>query len=161
LKKRFPEKVIVPVYADGELALRKAAERGLIKYNSGSPEFEIASGSVSAGQRAALEKIATVLKENNGSGIQEALNAAVFGQLQLVTIYPVSDENKLTDNFGNVLPDAILVKKGTTALEFAAKIHTDLAKSFLYAIDARKKMRIAKDHVLNDGDVIRIVSAAK
>ena len=56
--------------------------------------------------------------------------------------------------FGNILPDAILVREELLSA-FAAKIHTDLAKSFLYAIDAKKKIRIAKDYVLKDGDVIK------
>jgi len=161
LLKEFPDRKIFSVYADGELALRKASEKGLIKFNPDSSDFEILSQNISQGQHSALEKISKVLKENGGSGVQKLLNTAVFDVLQLITVYPVSDEHKLTDNFGNVLPDAIFVRKGTTALAFAEKIHTELAKSFLYAIDAKKKIRMAKDHELNDGDVIRIVSAAK
>ncbi len=160
LVKEFPNRTILSVYADGELALRKANEKGLVKYNSGALDFEMLAN-VSEGQRSALNKIAKILKENKGSGVQETLNAAAFRQLELITVFPVSDENKFADNFGNILPDAILVRRGTTALAFAAKIHTDLAKSFLYAIDAKKKIRIAKDYVLKDGDVIKIVSAAK
>jgi ribosome-binding ATPase YchF (GTP1/OBG family) len=85
----------------------------------------------------------------------------VFGVLDNIVVYPVEDENKYTDHFGNVLPDALLVRKGTTALQLAARIHTDLAQHMLYAIDAKKKLKVAKDYVLKDGDVIRIVSAAR
>jgi len=77
------------------------------------------------------------------------------------SVYPVEDENKYTDHYGNVLPDAMLVKEGTTAEGLAARIHTDLAKHMLYAIDARSKMRLPKSYVLKDNDIIKIVSAAK
>ena len=59
------------------------------------------------------------------------------------------------------IPDAILIRKGATALDLAAKIHTDIAKGMLYAIDARSKRRLGREYVLNDCDVIKIVSAAK
>jgi ribosome-interacting GTPase 1 len=39
-------------------------------------------------------------------------------------------------------------------------VHADLAKGFLYAVDARSKQRIGADHKLKSGDVIKIVSAA-
>jgi hypothetical protein len=74
-------------------------------------------------------------------------------------VYPVDDEHKLTDKNGNVLPDAFLVRRGTTAREFAYTIHTDLGESFLYAIDARTKRRLGEDYQLKDGDVIKIVSS--
>ena len=51
--------------------------------------------------------------------------------------------------------------EGSTALDLASKIHTEIAAKMLYAIDARNKMRIAKDYILKDGDIIKIVSAAK
>jgi hypothetical protein len=38
-------------------------------------------------------------------------------------------------------------------------VHADLAKGFLYAIDARTKQRIGADHKLKDRDVVKIVSA--
>jgi hypothetical protein len=43
----------------------------------------------------------------------------------------------------------------------AGKIHTDLAKNMLYAIDARTKRRLDREYVLKDNDVIRIVSAVR
>ena len=50
---------------------------------------------------------------------------------------------------------------GATATGLAASIHTDLAKHMLHAVDAKKKMRVAKDYRLKDNDVIKIVSSAK
>jgi ribosome-binding ATPase YchF (GTP1/OBG family) len=100
------------------------------------------------------------LKEK-GTETQDMLNHIVFDILGNIVVYPVEDENKYSDHFGNVLPDAILIHKGSTAQQLAYKIHTDLGDGMLYAIDAKTKMRIAKDYVLKDNDVIKIVSAAK
>ena len=58
------------------------------------------------------------------------------------------------------MPDALLVKKGTTARQLAYLIHTDIGKHFIYAVDAKKKMRIAEDSELKHNDVIKIVSSA-
>ena len=160
LKERFPNIPIFGTYADGELALRKAAKLGIIEYEPGAEDFKIIKN-VTDKQEEALEKIRRVMKENKGTGVQQVLDYAVFKLLNLIVVYPVSDEHKFTDNFGNILPDAILVKKGTTTIQLAEKIHSDLAKSFLYAIDAKKKIRISRDYILNNGDIIKIVSAAK
>jgi len=57
-----------------------------------------------------------------------------------------------------VLPEAFLVDKGTNVKSFAAMIHKDLEKGFLFAIDARTKKRIGADHELSNNDIIKIVS---
>ena len=74
---------------------------------------------------------------------------------------PVEDENHLTDAKGRVLPDAFLMKKGSTPHDLAYQVHTDIGKGFLYAIDAKSKMRIKETAILKDGDIIKIVSTAK
>jgi (p)ppGpp synthase/HD superfamily hydrolase len=43
----------------------------------------------------------------------------------------------------------------------AYKIHTDLGKTFIYAVNARTHMRIKEDYELKNGDIIKIVAAAK
>ncbi|HEC96484.1 MAG TPA: TGS domain-containing protein, partial [Euryarchaeota archaeon] len=75
-------------------------------------------------------------------------------------VYPVEDQNKFTDHYGNILPDAYLVPRGTTVKELAYMIHTDLGRTFLYAINAKIKERIGEDYVLRDNDVIKIVATA-
>ena len=143
-----------------ELALKKAGGKGVIDYVPGSDGFAI-KGDVSADQKGALSYMAAYLKKHGGTGVQDVINAAVFRVLDNVVVYPVEDENKYTDHFGNVLPDAVLMRRGSRALDLAGKIHTDLARSMLYAVDAKKKMRLGKDYELRDDDVIKIVSAAK
>ena len=100
-----------------------------------------------------------MLRKWGSTGVQQALNKAVFEALEMIAVYPVEDPVKLTDHEGRVLPDVFLVKKGTTARELAYKIHTDLGRTFLYAIDARTKRRLGENYVLQDNDVISIVAA--
>ncbi|BDC19307.1 redox-regulated ATPase YchF [Acidianus sp. HS-5] len=158
LKEKY--KFIVPTSAEAELALRKAAKNGLIDYIPGEKEFKIKSIGLPEKQRKALDYIKTnVLDVYGNTGVQQAINEAVFGALNMITVFPVEDERKLTDRNGNVLPDAILIKKGSTPKELAAAIHSDLAKGFLYAIDARKKIRVGENYQLQDRDVIKIVSS--
>ncbi len=160
LRERLKGHTVIGCSAAIELALRKAAESGTIEYVPGAADFKIVKGTTQE-QARALEYMSDFIKRNDGTGVQQVLNSAVFGALRCIVVYPVEDENKYTDHFGNVLPDALLVEKGTTAMGLAAKIHTELARGMLYAIDARKKMKVAKDYELKDGDVIRIVSAAR
>ncbi len=158
--KELSDRIIVPVTALGELILRKAAEKGYIEYLPGDPEFRIKdSSALTSQQKRALELVASVMKEFGGTGVQRAINEAVLHALNMIVVYPVEDPNKFTDSKGQVLPDAYLVPKGTRAIDLAYMIHTDLGKGFLYAVDAKTKRRLSKDYVLQDGDVIKIVSA--
>ncbi len=150
--------IVVPTSAAYELILRTAAKNGYIKYLPGDNDFEILK-ELNEKQIKALERIRKFLKEFGSTGVQDAINKVVFDVLDYIVVYPVEDENKFTDTKGNVLPDAMLVKKGTTARELAYKIHTDIGKHFIYALDARTKMRIAEDHELKNNDVIKIVSS--
>jgi ribosome-binding ATPase YchF (GTP1/OBG family) len=93
--------------------------------------------------------------------VQQAIDYAVRKILDLIVVYPVEDEHKFSDSRGRVLPDAFLMKKGSTPRDLAFMVHTDIGKGFLYAVDARTKMRIKDSHELAEGDIIRIVSTAK
>ena len=147
-------------YPESELALMNATRAGLISYISGDGSFEIMEkDKLNANQIKALEYIQTNILDVYGStGIQQALNTAVFDLLNMIVVYPVGDEHKLTDQKGNVLPDAFLVPKGSTPREFAYIIHTDIGDKFMHAVDARKNMRIASDYELQDRDIIKIVT---
>ncbi len=160
MKKELPGRVIVPVSSEAELALRRAAKLGLIDYLPGDPNFKIIDESkLTSKQLKALEIIRErVLKKWGYTGVQQVINTAFFNVLKLITVYPVEDHNKYTDHYGNVLPDAYLVREGTTARELAYMVHTDLGKSFIYAINAKTKQRVGEDYVLKDNDVIKIVA---
>jgi ribosome-binding ATPase len=148
--------------AASELALRNAAAANVIRYLPGDEEFRVVNGdTLSPAQKAGLAKIADVMKQCKGTGVQQAINRAVFELLDMIVVYPVEDENHYCNKQGDVLPDAFLMKKGSTPHDLAFQVHTDIGKGFLYAIDARTKMRIKENHPLKDGDIIKIVSAAK
>lgn len=142
-----------------ELTLRTASQNGYIKYLPGDDDFQVLK-ELNEKQKSALEKIRTFMKKFGGTGVQEAINRVVFEKLGYIVVYPVEDENKFTDSKGNVLPDAMLVKKGTTPRELAYMIHTDIGKNYIYAVDAKRKIRISEDYELKNGDVIKIVSSA-
>ena len=158
MQEKYPR--VIPTSAESELALMNATRAGLISYISGDSSFEIIDESkLNANQIKALEYIQTNILDVYGStGIQEALNTAVFDLLDMIVVYPVGDEHKLTDQKGNVLPDAFLVPKGSTPREFAYIIHTVIGDKFMHAVDARKSMRIASDYELQDRDIIKIVT---
>ena len=82
----------------------------------------------------------------------------LFKLLEMIVVYPVEDENRFTDKKGRILPDAFLMKKGSTPKDLAFMIHTDIGKSFLHAVDARTKMRLGEKHELKNGDIVKIVS---
>ena len=160
LKQKLQGHVVVGCSGAVELALRKAAKAGSIRYQSGKSTLEV-SGTLSKEQEVAISYTKKYIAEHSGTGIQELINTAVFKTADKIVVYPVENENKYTDHFENVLPDALLLANGSTTLALAAAIHTDLAQHMLYAVDARTKNRLAKDHPLKDNDVVRIVSAAK
>ena len=158
IKEKYPN--VIAASAESEIALVKAAEAGLIKYVSGDSEFEILEkDKLNEKQLKALEYIQTNILDVYGStGIQDALNHAIFNLLDNIVVYPVQDENKYTDQKGNVLPDGILVKKGSNPKQLAYLVHTDIGDNFMHAVDARSKMRVASDYELKDRDIISIIT---
>ena len=155
--------IVIPASAEAELAMRRAAEKRLIEYRPGDPDFKISQPEkLSPNQLKALESIKEkVLAKNGSAGVQEAINTAYFKLLHMITVYPVEDVEHLSNHNGKVLPDAYLIPQGTTAHQFAYIIHTELGESFLYAVDARHKTRIGEEAVLKDRDVVSIVSTKK
>lgn len=149
--------------AEAELALRRAAEKGLIGYTPGDCNFSIKNPEeLTEAQSKALEVVKEkVLRKFGSSGVQEAINMAFFKLLDMIVVYPVEDIEHLSDHTGLVLPDAYLVPYGTTARELAYVVHTELGESFIYAIEAHEKKRVGENYVLKDRDVLSIVSAKK
>ena len=162
LRERLRERIMIPISAEYELALRRAAEKKLIRYIPGDPDFEIlGKDRLNPQQMKALDLVRDFMKRNNGTGVQRLLNTLVLEVLGMIPVYPVEDPNKYTDSSGAILPDVLLVKRGTTAKEMAYLIHTDLGEGFLYAINAKTKARVGADYVLESNDVIKVVSARK
>jgi len=156
LKKKFSELMIVECSADSELALREAAKSRLIKYVPGETNFEII-GNLNEEQKRALKKIENLMKEGP-TGVQKILDEAVFNFLNYIVVYPVENEHKFCDSKGNVLPDAYLLPAGSTALDLAYEIHTDIGNAFIGAIDAKTGRKLGKESELKNGDVVKILT---
>ena len=163
LRERYSDTIVVPASADSELSLRRAEQKGLIKYSPGSEQFDIVKPQeLNPKQQNALEFIKKdIMGEYMRTGVQFAINIAVFKLLKMNSVYPVANEEKLSDKKGRVLPDLILMKDGSTVTDLANEIHSDLQKGLLYAKDLRYNLRLPLDYQLRDRDVISLVSASK
>ena len=163
LRERYNDSIIIPVSGDSEFSLRRAEQKGLIKYSPGSEQFEIIkSGELNEKQTNALNFIKKgIMGEYMRTGVQFAINVAVFKLLKMNSIYPVADEKHLADKKGRVLPDLMLLKAGATIADLAKEIHTDLTKGLLYGKDLRYNLRLPVDYQLRDRDVVSLVSATK
>jgi ribosome-binding ATPase YchF (GTP1/OBG family) len=151
---------VIVCASEAENLLRRAAKKGIIHYLPGDNSFNIKQeAELNDQQKKALSIISNILSKYGSTGIQEVINYACFKLLNLIVVYPVEDELKLTDKKGNILPDARLLPQGSTARDLARTIHADLAKGFLYAIDIRSKQRLSSEYKLKNNDVIKIVSA--
>ena len=152
VRKDFPNYKIIECSAESELALKEAAKHNLISYVPGSNDFEI-TGDLNDKQKTALEFIR---KNSLPTGVQETLDYAVFELLNRIAIHP-GGANKLEDSDGNVLPDCFLMKNGSTALEFAFRLHTDFGEKFIRAIDVKTKKTVGKNHELKHLDIIELI----
>ena len=163
LRERYADTIVVPASADSELSLRRAEQKGLIKYSPGSEQFDIIkSDELNEKQNNALSFIQKdIMGEYMRTGVQFAINITVFKLLKMNSVYPVADEAKLSDKKGNVLPDLILMKDGSTVLDLAKEIHTELSKGLLYAKDLRYKLRLPINYQLRDRDIVSLVNASK
>ena len=163
LRERYNDTIVIPASGDSELSLRRAEQKELIKYSPGSEQFEIIkSDELNEKQTGALDFIKKgIMGEYMRTGVQFAINIAVFKLLKMNSIYPVADEGNLSDRHGKVLPDLILLKDGATVNDLAREIHTDLTKGLLYAKDLRYNLRLPTDYQLRDRDVVSLISASK
>ena len=157
LKKAYPNIMIIPCSADSELALREANKAGLIEYMLGEAEFKLLK-QLNEKQKQALDIIKkNVIDVYGSTGVQDVLNKAVFELLNYIAVFPAG-ASKLADSKGNILPDCFLVPSGTTALDFAFKLHTDIGNGFVNAVNAKTKQVIGKDYKLKHRDGIEIMT---
>ena len=163
LRERYNDMIVIPASADSELSLRRAEQSELIKYSPGSEQFDILrTNDLNQKQRDALDFIKSdIMGEYMRTGVQFAINVTVFKLLKMNSIYPVTIPEKLSDKKGRVLPDLILLKDGSTIVDLAKEIHSDLIKGLLYAKDLRYNLRVPTNYQLRDRDVISLVSASK
>lgn len=146
---------IVPCFADGELALREADKHGLIDYVPGENEFK-PKADLNEKQKTALDGIKKFLNEYGSTGVQEVMDKIVLDILGYIAIFPAGD--KLEDSKGNVLPDCFLMRKGSTALDFAYRLHSDIGKNFVKAVHVRTKKAVGKEYELQHRDGLEIMT---
>ncbi|MFX1531448.1 MAG: YchF-related putative GTPase [Promethearchaeota archaeon] len=155
---------ILPCSALAEHLLREYHENKIITYIPGSIDFKIIQKQKLTSQELeTLNKIKEkILIPYEGTGVQNILNYASNNIGNQICVYPVSDVNTFSDNKGNVLPDAFLVKKGTRLRDFVRdKIHSEIAENFMFGIDAKTKKRLGENYELQDKNVIKIVTSSK
>ncbi|MFH1506050.1 MAG: redox-regulated ATPase YchF [archaeon] len=157
LHREFPEYIIIGCSAESELAMKEATKHALIDYTPGESDFIILKEDLNDKQKNALDFLKKFLERNKTTGVEDVLNKTVFELLKCIAVFPVPNA-KLTDKDGNILPDCFLVPDGTTSLDLAYRIHSDIGDKYVKAMDIKTKQVIAKDHQLKTGDVIEILT---
>lgn len=146
----------IPCSAEIELALRRADKEGIVSYMSGNDDFELLKKDIDEKRKRALEFSRTKLKELGDTGVQKILNKAVLDLYNAIVVFPVANPNALTDQKGNVLPDAYILPKGATPVDLAYKIHQDIGENFVKAVDCREGKLIGKNEPLEHRDIVKI-----
>ncbi|HEY8139957.1 MAG TPA: redox-regulated ATPase YchF [Nitrososphaera sp.] len=161
LREEYKDVIVIPASADAELTLRRAENKGVIRYIPGDERFEINDQTtLNDKQKWALNFIRKdILGEYMRTGVQFAINVAVFKLLKMNAVYPVANAQNFSDKHGNILPDVYLMRSGSTVEDLAREIHSELAKGMLYAVDGRDGLRLPLNYHLKDRDVLSIVSA--
>ena len=153
--------ILLPTSADSELALRRAAKAGFIDYPPGARQFsltDVGESNLNEAQRKGLVALGERMERLGGTGLVELVSRIVRERLDRIVAYPVQDEGHWTDGDGRVLPDALLIQRGTSAKGLAYAVHSDLGDGFIRAVDGRTGRVIGAEHELNDNDVIKIVA---
>ncbi|MCL9812827.1 redox-regulated ATPase YchF [Natranaeroarchaeum aerophilus] len=147
---------MVPASAHAEKALKSADESGVVEYTPGAGGFEII-GDVSGSQEAGLEQIREFVDEYGATGVQDALEAALFDVLGVIPVFP-GGANGLGNERGEVLPDCYLLPPNSTAEDFAYSLHSDIGEGFLHAIDCRSNRQRGASYDLDERDVLEVVT---
>ncbi|RIB35681.1 MAG: hypothetical protein BXU00_01110 [Candidatus Nanoclepta minutus] len=154
--KEYKDKIIVPTSAFAEVGLRILDLEGKIDYIPGEDEIEVKVNDPQV--EVFVDYVReTVLKEFRSTGVQDILNVAIFNVLNYIAVWPVANDN-LTDTKGRVLPDVILMPKGSKVKDLAIKLHTELYEKFVLAKEIRSGRTLKKDDVLNHNDIIKIIT---
>lgn len=157
LRDMFPDKIIIPASGYAEIILKELDRSGKIEYIPGEGYFEI-KGNLNEKEIKALDFIQEkIFKEFGSTGVQNLLDTLVFDILKYVAVFP-GGVDRLADKDGRILPDCFLMPPGSTVIDFAERIHSDLAKNFIKAIDVRTGKILGRDYVLKHRDIIQIVA---
>ncbi|MCJ7478794.1 MAG: YchF-related putative GTPase [Candidatus Nanohaloarchaeota archaeon QJJ-7] len=155
LREEFPERTFVPMSAQAELTLQGAEDQGKVEYVSGDNGFKVI-GKLTGEQEEGLEHVEALIDRHGGTGVQRVLQDAVFDLLDMIVVYPVEDTGSYEDQHSNVLPDAVLLPSGSTPLDLAREIHSDIAEGYAKAVDAESGRAIGKETELEGGQIVKI-----
>ena len=145
---------VVPTSAHAEKSLKKAAEAGVVDYTPGEADFEVV-GDVSAEQEAGLEAIREFVTEFGGSGVQRAIETALFDELDAKAVFPGTASG---DWKKGPFRDCFILPGGATAEDFAYHLHSDIGDGFLHGIDCRSRRQVGADTELEHRAVLEIVT---
>jgi len=144
----------VPVSAHAEKALKNGAEQDVLDYRPGDDDFEILAD-LPEEKAAGLEQIREFVDAFDGTGVQQALETALFEELDAIAVFPGA--RKPQDD-GTFLQDCFVLPDGSTAEDFAYFLHTDIGDGFLHAHDVRSQRQIGADTELDHRDVVEITT---
>lgn len=87
----------------------------------------------------------------------EELKRRIYEKMNFIRVFTRRKETK------EIPKEPMILKKGVTIRKVCDKIHRDMYKSFKYALVTGKStrfpnQRVGLDHVIEDGDIVRIVS---
>lgn len=145
---------VIPVSSLAEIILNDLSRQGKIEYLDGKIELK---NELNEREKNALKIIEDVISKYGSTGVQQCINKAIFGVLGYIVVYPVADANKLSDKKNNILPDALIVKKGTKLRDLAYMVHTEIGDKFLGGINVEKNIKLSGDYELMNNDVVEIL----
>lgn len=122
---------IVPASAHAEKALKRADEQEMIEYRPGDGDFEIRE-ELSADQTTGLARIRGFVYEFDGTGVQRALDAALFSELGAIAVLPGAANGDPDD--GKFMHDCFVLSDGSTTEEFAYFLHSDICEDLLHGM---------------------------
>jgi len=144
----------VPVSAHAEKALKNGDEQDVLDYRPGDDQFEV-TADLPEEKAAGLEQIGEFVEAFGGTGVQQALETALFEELDAIAVFPGA--RKPQDD-GTFLQDCFVLPDGSTAEDFAYFLHTDIGEGFLHAHDVRSQRQIGADTELDHRDVVEITT---
>ncbi|MDS0220647.1 redox-regulated ATPase YchF [Haloarcula sp. S1AR25-5A] len=144
----------VPVSAHAEKALKNGNEQGVLDYRPGDEDFTV-TADLPEEKAAGLEQIRDFVTEFGGTGVQHALETALFEELEAIAVFPGA---RKPQEDGTFLQDCFVLPDGSTAEDFAYFLHTDIGEGFLHAHDVRTERQIGADTELDHRDVVEITT---
>ncbi|MBX0294904.1 redox-regulated ATPase YchF [Haloarcula nitratireducens] len=144
----------VPVSAHAEKALKNGDEQGVLDYRPGDAGFEV-TADLPEEKAAGLEQIREFVTEFEGTGVQRALETALFEELGAIAVFPGA---RKPQEDGTFLQDCFVLPDGSTAEDFAYFLHTDIGEGFLHAHDVRSGRQVGADTELDHRDVVEITT---